>query len=427
MKDDKYIIEARRIIDLLKNDFVLDDGSLCLNINGDYKSHYHIFPDLGDVLPFFIYFGEVKFIEKQIEVFKSILINGILISEFPTFKIKGLAKSYEYSDLLLGLIDYYNFKQDDESKKLLIENVSKSIDIFKFNNTFSSYYWPKFDFNFPIRDSRDGMMIELFVDIYYLFDDEKYLEISKNIYTKLINSSFYKKNNIFPTFSGNKLFNLFSDKFKEGDIMKSNTNTLFAMFSLWKVTEDSKVLEDIINTIESIQHKATVDKGGVITSYNPNSGIKKVSLTPSFAMLDFLCDFYYYHRRYKDIEYAQDIADYWLSRQAKNGLFPLYNDSRETFVDAETDMSIALYKLYELTGEEKYNISANNCLDGMIKVHGKYDYVLSVDIDTEKVLNASKKSKFLALFLKLLILKSELNNGGDIYNNKELFNLLKDR
>lgn len=425
--NNKYIIEARRIITLLKSDFVLDNGALCLNIHDDYKSPFHIFPDLGDILPFLIYFREDEFIEQQIKVFKQTLKDGILFSEFPTFRIKGLAKSYEYSDLLLGLIDYNNFKKNIESKDLLLDNINKAIDIFKFNNNFCSFYWHKFKINLPVKDSRDGMMIELFVEIYNICKDKKYLDIAYNIYNKLTSTSFYRKHNIFPTFSANRLLSLFSEKFRQGKLGKCNTNTLFAMLSLYQAIKDDKILNSIIKTVKNIQDKATVDKGGLVAVYIPASKIKQACLTPSFAMLDFLCDFYHVYNRQEDLDFAKDIAEYWINLQHKNGLFPLFNDKVETFIDSETDMSVALYKLYELTNDNKYKDSADKCLEGIITMHGKYDYVLSIDINSGKVLNGSKKSKFLTLFLKLLILKYELLQSNCIYKDKKLFNLLKDR
>src|SRR3989344_6778692 len=119
---ESYNAEARRILDLLKRDFRLPDGALCLEKVGDQTSPHHIFPDLGDFLPFFLYFGEESFIDEQISLFKKTLMDGVLISEFPSFGFSSLAKSYEYSDLLFGLFDYNSFKNNSESTELLLKS-----------------------------------------------------------------------------------------------------------------------------------------------------------------------------------------------------------------------------------------------------------------------------------------------------------------
>src|SRR4051812_5492138 len=113
-----YSQEAKRIIDLLKKDFVFSDGSFFLEKEGEKIFPHHIHSDLGDFLPFFLYFGEDEFVEKQVTLYTRSLWRGLLVSEFPSFGIKNLVKSYEYTDLLLGLLDLYEAKKTEENKKL---------------------------------------------------------------------------------------------------------------------------------------------------------------------------------------------------------------------------------------------------------------------------------------------------------------------
>lgn len=434
MEEDFYNSEAQRIIDFLKKDFLLESGTFTLTKIEDYKQPYHIFPDLGDFLPFFLYFNEDKFIDKQIEIFKKTLVNNILISEHKTLGLKNLAKSYEYSDLLYGLTDYYLSNKNDANKKLLIENIDTAIKIFSLDKKFNSFYLPKLKFHFPIQDSRDGMMIELFVDLYKIFKKDEYLKIAQNIFSNLVSQKFYKKHRIFSTFYTDNVFVkllLFKKSFKKyfhsSEIMKNNTNTLFAFLSLYNVTKNEEILSHIDNIVDSIKNKASIDSSGIVKTFFPNKKNELAFLTSSFALLDFLCDLYFNLKQVKDLEFAKKIANFWIAQQGKTGLFPFYNGKNESYLDAETDMTIALFKLGELTGDEKYKIAAEKCFDGIIKYHGSKNYVLSVNIDTGELINNSQKTKFLALFLKLLILKREISKGNRIYHNEELFNLLRDR
>lgn len=429
-----YASEAQRIIHFLKKDFLLANGALTLTKIEHKKYPYHIFPDLGDFLPFFLYFNEDKFIDTQIEIFKKILKNNILISEHKTLGFKNLAKSYEYSDLIYGLVDYYLFKKDDLSKKLLITNIDTAIKIFNFNKKFNSFYFPKFRFRLPIQDSRDGMMIELCLDLYKVFKEEQYLDIAQNIFSQLVAQKFYKKYGLFSTFYSENifvkllLFNKSSKKyFYSAEIMKNNTNTLFALLSLYNKTKKEDVLTHIDNIVKTIKNKATIENYGIIKTFLPNKKNDSAFLFSSFAFLDFLCDLYFSLKRNKDLEFAKQIANFWIAQQGKTGLFPLYHNSHESYLDGETDMTIALFKLAELTGDEQYSIAAEKCFAGIIKYHAPYDYILSVDIDTGKVIDKKQRTKFICLFLKLLILKIEYDKGKKIYHNQELFNILRDR
>lgn len=424
--------EAKRIINLLKNDFVLPSGEFFLEKNGDYIFSHHIFPDLGDFLPFFIYFKEDTFIDNQIALYLNKLKNGILISEFPSFKINGLAKSYEYTDLLFGLLDYHKNKNTITSKKILLDSAETAIKIFKFDGNICSFYHQNLNINIPILDTRDGTFIEIYLELYSLTKDRKYIKTAHNIYTKLINTNYYKKNKLLPTFSAPNwiinLFNIFNvKKFSTAIICKNNTNSLFGFLSLYIATKDENILNSINEILNSIESKTMTLNGGIKANYSLKNRDEFATLTSSFPLIDFLSDLY---RQVNNIEYinlAQKIADFWINLQGLTGLFPLHSNEKESFLDSETDMCISLLKLYEITRKEDYKISSNRCLSGIINFHGVHDYVLGVNIDTGKVLNNTQRTKFIALFLKLIILKIESNNGKEIYKNNELLELLKDR
>ena len=71
----EYQKEAIRIIELIKNEFVLSDGSLCLakNYITGQKFNKKIWLDLGDWLPFFLYFKEYKFVNSQVDLLSDYL------------------------------------------------------------------------------------------------------------------------------------------------------------------------------------------------------------------------------------------------------------------------------------------------------------------------------------------------------------------
>ena len=75
------LAEANRIMDLLEKEFVFPDGSLFLEKSKTGGIFYHhIFPDLGDFIPYFLYFGRKPFVYGQIDHYKKNLKDGYLIS-----------------------------------------------------------------------------------------------------------------------------------------------------------------------------------------------------------------------------------------------------------------------------------------------------------------------------------------------------------
>ncbi len=428
-----YEIEARRIIDLLKKEFIFPDGSFFWEKEGKKIFSHHIHSDLGDFLPFFLYFGEDEFVDKQVFLYEKSLKDNLYISEFSSFGIGGLVKSYEYTDLLLGLTDLYEISPNERNKGLLLKTTETAVKVFNLDHSLSSYYYPKLGFNLPIVDTRDGTLIELFVSLYEIGLGEKYLSIAKNIYIKLINDSFYNDFSLLPTFEVPKWlkFGLSmigdKDRFNKVMIFKNTTNSLFGFLSLAKIGMKEVYVEinKIITKLKSISEEIG---GGIPITYELKNNKKSVAnLTASFGVIDFLCDFYNETGDMTKIEFAKTIADFWIKKQGKTGLFPVTPDSVDSFFDSETDMTVALYKLWEKTYEVRYKDSADRCLEGIIKFHGSKDYVLSVNINDGEVINVGQRTKFLALFLKLLILKIKYSEGKKVYSDKELFNLLRDR
>ena len=126
------------------------------------------------------------------------------------------------------------------------------------------------------------------------------------------------------------------------------------------------------------------------------------------------------------MQFAEDLADFWISIQAKKtGLFPEDSESRFSYLDSETDMTVALFKLWELTSREKYYSSAMSVLHGIFKYHKKEKgYILQADINSGQVSEKVYRTKFNALLLKPIIY---LISSKKMYEDNLIFTLMKDR
>ncbi|MGB3921680.1 MAG: hypothetical protein WBL19_00140 [Minisyncoccia bacterium] len=411
--------EGRRIIELLEHDFVLPSGALTWEKVLGENSEANLFPDLGDVVAFVEYFDGHRLIEKQIEVYKKSLKNGILVSQFPTLGIMGFAKSYEYSDLLLGLIDNFSINPTETNKKLCVENLEKAIEIFRFDKNISSFYYSTLGWRLPLIDTRDSMFIEIFLDAEKVFDSPRYGEIAENIYEKITSSYFFKRNDLLaahmPNISGRVV------------VCKNNTNTLFAWLALYLKTRREDILSSTKRLLSSLESRVLTKNGGVVMNLYDGKLDASANLAASFMLLDFSCDMFKFTGEARALSIAKRIADFWLKHQASTGLFPLKPSSKGSFLDSETDMSVALFKLFELTGDGRYKSAAEKCFLGIWQYHRRDNYPLSVDIESGQTIKNVQRTKFLALFLKLLILLISYDEGKTIYGDKDLWNLLRDR
>lgn len=423
--------EAKRIIRIIKSDFVLPSGLIGLEReNGKLKPN-HILPDLGDYLPFFVYFMEDDFADEQVNIYEKMVSKskGRLVSEFPSFGLRNLVKSYEYTDLILGLENYDSHKNTEKSRRLYKDSLDIAIKTFKLDRNISSYFHSKSHLHIPIIDTRDGTFIEIFTEASRKLNNKKYLDVAKNIFERLVTIPFYSEYGLLPDFHSPGWIKVLLKKekrFNKATMCKNNTNSLFGFLELYKETGDREVLFVIDRMLAVIREKVSIS-GGISEYFAPNKKQTEAVLTSSFPVLDFLCDLFVFTKRKNDLEFAEEIANFWISRQGKTGLFPLKSSEKESFIDSETDMTIALRKLYEITGKEVYKNSADKCFDGILKYHSTSDYPLSVHIDTGLVINSAQRTKFLALFLKLIIATIRQKMGEKLTTSPMLYNLIKDR
>ncbi len=426
--------EAERIIKIVKNDLMMPSGSLCWERTGNSMMNHEIFSDLGDYMIFLLYFGEAEFVESQIALLKKRLKKYVLVSSFPTKHIKNLVKSYEYTDLLFGLIDYWQAEPGNFARRRLLDCVANNgLRIFKQFKVPKSFYSYDLFFAWPVFDTRDGTFLEIYSDLYNLTLDRAYLDAALRIFETLVCSSFYKKYNLFPDYQFyyglDNLLTILGYKGR-ATICKNNTNTLFGLLSLYKTTKDEQIKVVINNVLGEIERRVRPSNGLVPQYIYPTGEIggAKAFLTASFSLIDFLCDWHVEIGETKHLDLAKLVADFWSDFQSQQtGLFPTFSGGESTFLDSETDMFVALYKLAELLGVagNKYKKMADLCLEGILKYHGQNDYALSVDCSNGNVVDVTQRTKFLTLFLKAIILK--INEEKPIYKNEWLHSLLRDR
>lgn len=426
---------AKEVVDNSKNFYCNKDGLLIQSVSSEGKvlNNKNILEDLGDYLPFFLYFGENNFCQNQVEQLKKNLNNGLLGTYQKKWNLSYIT-AFSHTDLILGLLDYYQSKREEEILVLGEKIIRQCVKKFKIDNSINSFYFPTLNLSLPIFDTIDGSFIELFVSLYELTKNDYYLNKARRLIEGLEKNIFFQKNSLIPERIFNSWSRFFSPLFKSKDrkvkVMKNDTNTLYGFLEYYKVTKDKEVKGLIERWFGSFSKHLISPPGGVLDWCEFSDGQRgktgKISLITSSAVLDLFCDLYYFLENRIYLEEAKKIANFWLGKQSSlTNLFPLKEGQVNSDLDAETDMVIALIKISELTNNLIYRTAAKKAFEGIVRYHRKKrGYAFEVNIENGKVINDSYKVKFITLFLKDIILFLE---NKKIYQNKILFQLLKDR
>lgn len=415
--------KANEICKLITEKYIGKEGLVLAsyNIDGTIKDRHLTIQDFGDFFPFLLYFDHIDFVDKQIEISSSHLWKGLYVEN-------GLILPPKNHDYLFGLIEYYKTTKDQKMLDLLEEKMSNFVKYLMKDNMVCNYFYPKYRLRIPVSDPITGGFIELFLEMYELTKDDRYLNIAQNTAYAWLNNDFFKIFGLFP--SKNVINSEFLSKLYRKihpnpivTMFKTNTNLMYSIVMLYRITNNSIYKEAILKWVDSI--KTNMFDEAIYSHWSPDKGKQKVELLMNFPVLDLLCDIYYFVENSKDIlDFANKIAKFWISHQFPLGLFPNSPFENRDNLDCQTDFMIALMKLYELSDNKIYKASVDKCFNAVIDYHYTINgYVLSVNKKGD-IVDSTISTKYNALLLKPFILYIE---NKKIYEDTYLYDIVKDR
>ena len=163
-------------------------------------------------------------------------------------------------------------------------------------------------------------------------------------------------------------------------LFKDNTNLVWGILALHQRTGEPRwrrVLSRWLSGFEAHFWNA----GNVFLLLDPALRGREPSLKAAFSSIDLLCDFHHAGvEPQRSLALAAAAADFWLTQQWPNGLFPEQPGGGRDDLDANVDLTVALWKLHALTGEDRYRVAATRCRSALLELHaGPYGYGLAVD------------------------------------------------
>jgi hypothetical protein len=211
-------------------------------------------------------------------------------------------------------------------------------------------------------------------------------------------------------------------------IMKSNTTPIFLALALYARTGDEKWRGRIERWFRSVM-TATNTGNGVCGLVRNGKAAGPPTLVASFIVIDAACDSWWVlGRRDELLRFARDIADACLGWRWENGLIPMRPADDRDHLDGQIDFAVALRRLAELTGEERYFDESIDILRAALSIHERPDGYCTHVRQNGSVVALPQNTidpKYNGLVLKGLISLATLDRP--IYGSNDLHDLFKDR
>ncbi len=398
------------------------------------KSRERLFNDLGDYLPFFAFLGQADFCREQLaDARRFRRPDGLLPGEFRYAGFECI-RSYEHSDYLLGLLDVYEHLLSDGVKHDLLTTAERVHQTFFRSRQPHSWYFPKLHWSFPMTDWKDGMFIELFTLLATTFHEERFKQWAIQLAETIVKQS--QDYPLPPDVQGDGWLGrqIVKCRFARAQYhytpVKYIANTLFGMLELQRTWPEQRWKDYLDLARKTIERDLLNEQGAITAVARKGNAVahEKILLVHSFPILDWAVDGAYFLHDNQYLTLAKRIADFWLTQQHPiTGLMPKEANRTITDHDNLTDMSIALYKLAEVTRETRYHEAARRIIEGVYQFHRDPElngYAHGVDVVTGEKRERGFKVKFVCLWIKALL---AYQTNGIIYGTPHLYGLMKDR
>ena len=399
--------------------------------------------DLGDYIPFLAHYKELGFCDSQIELALKKTQWGMFYGDaFPKIRWAGnsVIVPEMNTDALLGLLHYH--RQTKKQRPLeLAKELADGLLAHCYSKGFVSALVSRLGPKAPFSRGMNGLYMELLPELHDLTGDTKYLEAAKEMASAWLSIPFFKEHKLFPTayfYSSQSLNSMWKDC-KLVTVFKHSTSIANGLLEIYRVSGDRAILDAMKSWALETKKRMTV--GCVHGKLDIESQeIAEPKLLYNFPTIDFLCDLYAETKWGEALDFAEDLAGFWLKLQSEAGLFPLRPGRRGTLIDSVTDFSMSLFRLHELTRKAKYKQAAVKAVKANMRMHAvdvnqgfefiggrpleTKAFVDSVDYETGVPMRKWVKPKFIALLLKPIIY---LESGKQMYKDKQLRLLLRDR
>jgi len=397
----------------------------------EYSSHPDT-PELGDYIPFMIRFGEEEWAREQISMASGELTKpaapfyreDTVLGLIEYYRLTGDEQAIEYTEQYFDFL-FANYVRDDRIVTTYLRQLQHEMGYARKNvdsRAVRAIAGVVETLLYPVRNVRvppyrtfpkNGMFIEMLVDTYELTGSDTHLKRAERLADYWLSLDTFREYGLFPR------PHVLPWRGPTADIAKGNSGVVHGLLALLDVTGEDRYAEAIDRWTDGVEQYCLDD--GLYGRYAFQTGKRdNKELWFSFPCIDIFCRAYDLTGRDRYLSLAEEIAAFWLDRQAETGLVPHHADGTASHIDSMTDFIVSLWRLAELTGDDMYRTRAENAMRGLFTHHR---FPLLVDVHDGTVVDSTVTPRFVTLMPKAILLL-EIDT---IYGSRTNLKLLRDR
>jgi hypothetical protein len=406
-----------------------------------------VFEDFGDVAPFLFLAGKQDLAASEFDALRSTLESNRAYVN-PQRSRQWLIHTYDWTDLLLGLMEYYCESHRAEALNLADDILGIWVDklcrrgvVYGRGVKLGRRVSP-----LPLGSLIDiGMLPELLITRAGIKPEPRNFDplgIARDIVLGWISEPFFgrnglfpnvlvagpKKNGLFPWFFNVVVANARPKKTKTATLFKHNTNAIASILAVWKITKERALIDAIEHWTDGCRTKLKTNDGRVAMQWVEGEGIVSGPTDHNFQVIDLMCDIAHETEEQSYLDLALSVAKPWLERRGRTGLIPHRVEGKyatRAMSDSQTDFAVALLKLESLTGNDEFGRAAEEIMEAVKRhMYMRCGMATWVDVDTGDVVDSVCKTKFFVLSIKAWL---ALANRERMYRDERFTSLLSDR
>lgn len=383
-----------------------------------------LLPELDDYLPFIWMAGETQYVQEQIGILHQRLKESPLLFSRPEIRrhagigLPGFLRRFipytdaqDFVEILYGLLELDGLNRNPEWIETAVKLFRSIISAFSRNGHLRSFRVHPFGPVLPVIDAMTGMLIEIGVELYERTGEVLFRDEAVNWCRNWLDTELFQTHGLFASalFTGGwKHVSLLKRFTRRVELAKANTSMAFGLMALCRLPETAHWAMPAMNRWLAGIHTLLSTSDGVFSHIPQWPGMTSNApiLSTNFALIDVFCDLHTTFDRPELLQDACNIANFFIAHQSvETGLFPDEIGVERSYLDANTDLAVALYRLHELTQMPHYLIAGERSIDGVLRYHSApYGYYRDVHLHTGAPISTLVETRFVSLLLKALLL-----------------------